>query len=280
MSSDTLPLTDAKIVRTASVAANRETTWAAWTRSDELKKWFGRDSLVEIAPGGPYEIYFLMDNAPGLRGGEGNKVQAVLPGRFLALTWNAPPMFGLLRDVRTHVVLEFSDHQSGGSTVTLTHYGWRDGDDWKKVREYFEAAWTRVMGSLVEHLGEAAGASPDNDRKVDYIEFTAPDLAKAKKFYGSAFGWKFTDYGPEYTSFTDGRLSGGFSSGVSPTKRGTLVILYATDLEATEARVVGAGGAITERHEFPGGRRLHFKDVNGLELAVWTDRAKDGSRII
>lgn len=65
--------------------------------------------------------------------------------------------------------------------------------------------------------------SPANDRRIDYIEFTASDIEKAKAFYGSAFGWQFTDYGPEYTSFADGRLSGGFTkveSGGGARRRG------------------------------------------------------------
>ncbi|HUG12106.1 MAG TPA: SRPBCC domain-containing protein [Opitutaceae bacterium] len=279
MTAEPTPLTDATIVRAANVAADRDATWAAWTRADELKKWFGRDALVDPTLGGPYEIYFLIDEPFGQRGGEGNKVQAVLPGRMLAFTWNAPPSFGPLRDVRTHVVLEFADHHSGGTTVTLTHYGWPAGDDWAKVREYFEGAWTRVMAKLEKHLGVATGANPANDRKIDYVEFVVPDIAKAKAFYSAVFGWRFTDYGPDYCDFRDGRITGGFAKGELPAARGALVVTYASDLEATEERITGAGGAVISRHDFPGGRRLHFKDTNGLELAAWTDRKSDGSRI-
>ena len=52
---------------------------------------------------------------------------------------------------------------------------------------------------------------PRNDRRIDYIEFPVPDVATAKQFYGTVFGWTFTDYGPDYTSFEDGRLSGAFA---------------------------------------------------------------------
>jgi len=280
MANPTNTLTEDKVVRTASVGADRDATWAAWTQADELKKWFGRDALVELHPGGAYEIYFLMDQPSGLRGGEGNKIQALLPNRMLAFTWNAPPSFGPMREVRTHVVLEFADHDSGGTTVTLTHYGWPAGEDWVKVREYFEKAWATVMANLEKHLGTAVGANPANDRKIDYVEFGAVDLAKAKAFYSSVFGWKFTDYGPDYTSFSDGRLSGGFHKNDQPSSVNPLIILYAFDLEATEARIVAAGGTINpEWQVFPGGRRFHFKDPNGNELAVWTDRTPDGTKI-
>ena len=49
------------------------------------------------------------------------------------------------------------------------------------------------------------------DRKIDYIEFNVADIVRSKAFYGGAFGWTFTDYGPDYCEFQDGRLTGGFS---------------------------------------------------------------------
>ena len=107
------------------------------------------------------------------------------------------------------------------------------------------------------------------DRKIDYIEFNATDIEAAKKFYGDVFGWKFTDYGPDYTSFEDGRIAGGFSKGtVSPA--GTLIVIYVDDLKDAEQRVRNAGGRITkETFSFPGGSRFHFADPNGNVLAVW-----------
>ena len=51
----------------------------------------------------------------------------------------------------------------------------------------------------------------DAANKIDYIEFQAADIAATKKFFEQLFGWKFTDYGPDYTSFEDGRIAGGFS---------------------------------------------------------------------
>lgn len=51
------------------------------------------------------------------------------------------------------------------------------------------------------------------DRKIDNIEFNVGDIARSKAFYGGAFGWTFVDYGPTYTEFSDGRLTGGFTTG-------------------------------------------------------------------
>ena len=113
----------------------------------------------------------------------------------------------------------------------------------------------------------------DQDRRIDYIEFPVADVAVARRFYGAVFGWTFTDYGPDYTSFADGRLSGGFEGGQSPRAGGALVVMYATDLERVAADVAAAGGEITRPvFDFPGGRRFHFRDPCGHELAVWSDR--------
>ena len=111
------------------------------------------------------------------------------------------------------------------------------------------------------------------DNHVDYIEFAAQDLSVVKAFYGKVFGWVFEDWGPSYVSFSGAGLQGGFRGGEEPVSGGALIILYTDDLEATEARVVAGGGAVTGREEFPGGRRFHFRDPAGNVLAVWTKEA-------
>lgn len=109
------------------------------------------------------------------------------------------------------------------------------------------------------------------DGKVDYVELPGGDLAVTRGFYAEAFGWTFTDYGPSYAGFNEG-LDGGFDSDDADAVQKPLVILYAHDLEAMEARVRAAGGAITRAiFAFPGGRRFHFADPAGNELAVWSE---------
>ncbi len=112
-----------------------------------------------------------------------------------------------------------------------------------------------------------------NNYRMDYIEFPATDIAATKTFYGQVFGWNFKDWGPDYVSFHDGRLGGGFTREAKVAQGGgTLVVLYASDLEDTYRKVKAAGGSITrETFEFPGGRRFHFADPNGNELAVWSE---------
>lgn len=109
---------------------------------------------------------------------------------------------------------------------------------------------------------------------IDYVELTVTDIAAAKRFYGAAFGWQFTDYGPAYAGIKGaGREVGGLRQDASVTPGGPLVILFSRDLDATLAAVRGAGGKITrEPFAFPGGRRFHFADPSGNELAVWSER--------
>ena len=108
---------------------------------------------------------------------------------------------------------------------------------------------------------------------INYIEFKASDLEKIKKFYIYAFGWKFIDYGPTYISFTDSGLEGGFERTEDPIVNGVLVVLYHKDLNKVKAKIVEAGGKISKDiFSFPGGRRFHFLDPSGNELAIWSDK--------
>jgi hypothetical protein len=111
-----------------------------------------------------------------------------------------------------------------------------------------------------------------NDRRIDYIEFPTDDAARSKAFYAQAFGWKFEDYGPTYTSFHDGRLAGGFAADKNARPAKPLVVIYAADLEGAQKAVEQAGGTIAQPiFSFPGGRRFHFVDPSGNELAVWSE---------
>lgn len=119
---------------------------------------------------------------------------------------------------------------------------------------------------------ESSMAKSSRDRRIDYIEINVADIAQSKEFYGQAFGWTFTDYGPNYCEFSDGHMKGGFDASGPVTLGGPLVVLYGTDLAEILLRVESAGGKIVKPiFEFPGGRRFHFTDPDGYELAVWTE---------
>ena len=113
----------------------------------------------------------------------------------------------------------------------------------------------------------------EKDRCIDYIELPTVDLVEAKRFYGEVFGWKFVDYGPDYTSFNDGKLDGGFRKESTVQTGGPLVIIYSINLELIKEKVNLEGGKIVKDiFEFPGGRRFHFTDPSGNELAIWSDK--------
>jgi predicted enzyme related to lactoylglutathione lyase len=113
--------------------------------------------------------------------------------------------------------------------------------------------------------------APHAHHSIDYIEFDVTDVAKAKTFYASAFGWAFTDYGPDYCGIKgEGREVGGFRKVDSVRTGGPLVVLFSKDLEASLRAVKEAGGKVLkEPFSFPGGRRFEFADPSGNELAVW-----------
>ena len=111
--------------------------------------------------------------------------------------------------------------------------------------------------------------------KINYVEFPAKDIEAAKAFFTEVFGWSFTDYGPEYTVFTDEGINGGFykSDLTASTDNGSaLIVFYSEALEQTQSKIENAGGTIVKPiFSFPGGRRFQFGDPNGNEYAVWSD---------
>ncbi len=110
------------------------------------------------------------------------------------------------------------------------------------------------------------------DARVDYVELSVADGPAARAFYEKAFGWSFQEWGPDYLAFNEGRDAGGMR--VEHDRKPPLVILLTDDLDAVRARVIAAGGKVLGPDiVFPGGRRFHFLDPAGNELAVWTKSA-------
>jgi len=111
--------------------------------------------------------------------------------------------------------------------------------------------------------------------KINYVEFPAKDLEKAKTFFSKVFNWSFTDFGSEYTAFENEGLDGGFfksDNTVSADSGSALIVFYSNDLEQTKQKIESSDGVISQEiFDFPGGRRFHFNDPNGNEYAVWSD---------
>jgi uncharacterized protein len=116
----------------------------------------------------------------------------------------------------------------------------------------------------------------EHQDKIHYVEFSARDLEATKAFFSDAFGWSFQDYGPDYAAIVGAGVEGGFErkdQKSNADEGGALVILYSADLEETRAKVIAAQGVIKlDIFSFPGGRRFHFTEPSGNELAVWSDK--------
>jgi len=107
---------------------------------------------------------------------------------------------------------------------------------------------------------------------INYIELKSIDLEKTKAFYKAAFGWTFTDYGPDYTAFENSGLSGGFEKTEDSITNGALIVLYHKHLEDIKQKIERLGCKIVvDIFSFPGGRRFHFIDPSGNELAIWCE---------
>jgi uncharacterized protein YndB with AHSA1/START domain len=143
------------LVKEILVPAALDEVWSAWTTTEGVKTFFSSEAKVELAVGGPYEIYFLLDAPHGSKGSEGCQVLSYLPTQMLSFSWNAPPEFGELRGQHTMVVLRFEEVESGKVKVVLWHHGWGRGEEWDKLYDYFDKAWSYVLGNLKKRF--AAG---------------------------------------------------------------------------------------------------------------------------
>ena len=107
--------------------------------------------------------------------------------------------------------------------------------------------------------------------RIDYVELpsaTAHELTRA--FYSKAFGWTFSDYGPDYSATTTGHVDVGLNGDREEALSAPLPVVRVDDVEVAFDAVTKAGGVIAKAiFSFPGGRRFHFIDPSGSELAVW-----------
>jgi len=111
------------------------------------------------------------------------------------------------------------------------------------------------------------------EKRIDYVEIPVTDLEKTREFFAALYGWEFTEYGPDYFSFDDGRLQGGIRRSEEPAPAsGVLIVFFSENLERDQERVKELGATISQEiFAFPGGRRFHFVDPAGTEFAIWSN---------
>ena len=117
----------------------------------------------------------------------------------------------------------------------------------------------------------------NRDNQIDFVEFPAPSVARlqqAQSFYGRVFGWTYQSWGDDYVDTKASGVGSGLNADASHQPKHPLVVVYTSDLAAARERVLAAKGKITrDIFSFPGGRRFHFEDPAGNELAIWSDAA-------
>ena len=108
--------------------------------------------------------------------------------------------------------------------------------------------------------------------KIDYVEFASRNIGATQAFLAKAFRWTFTDYGPEYQALANAGIDGGVFQSTGEPLIAPLIVLKAEDLEAALAAVTTSGAEIVRPiFPFPGGRRFHFREPGGNEMAVWSE---------
>ena len=150
-------VTDLTVAKESIVAAPPAAVWRAWTDPAVITQFFAQRARIELAPGGAYEMLFLLDAPEGQQGSEGCTVLAYVPEKVLAFSWNAPPRFKDARGQHTWVVVELEALPESRTRVRLTHYGFGRGEEWAQVHAYFDRAWGNVMKSLAAHFAPAQG---------------------------------------------------------------------------------------------------------------------------
>jgi predicted enzyme related to lactoylglutathione lyase len=106
--------------------------------------------------------------------------------------------------------------------------------------------------------------------RLDYVELPGTDIGATRSFYEQAFGWTMTQFAPTYAATITGDTDVGIQADAAERPAAPLPVIQVKDLEAHLAGVESAGGRILKPiYSFPGGRRFHFADPSGNELAVW-----------
>ena len=105
--------------------------------------------------------------------------------------------------------------------------------------------------------------------RLNYVELPTSDIAAARRFYERAFAWTLAEFGPSYAATTTGDTDIGLQADPAEATRAPLPVIDVADLEVALDAIVAAGGTIVRPiFAFPGGRRFHFVDPSGNELAA------------
>ncbi len=125
-----------------------EDAWSSWTTAEGMQQFFARKAIVDPRVDGEYSVLFFPDNPPGTKGAERMRIVAIEPPHRLMFTWNSPPFFGPVREQRALVQVFLEDDGDNHTRLTLRHFGWGRGENWPRIRKYFDGAWRTVLDRL------------------------------------------------------------------------------------------------------------------------------------
>jgi len=128
-----------------TVGSPIDEAWWAWTTSEGMASWWAKDSWIDLRIGGPYELYFLLDQRRGSQGSEGCRILSFRPPEMLSFSWNFPPSIPEIRFEHTWIVLRFVPLGPAETRVVLDQLGWKQGPAWEEGWKYFDDAWGRVL---------------------------------------------------------------------------------------------------------------------------------------
>jgi uncharacterized protein YndB with AHSA1/START domain len=129
----------------STVSSPVDRVWWAWTTSEGMATWWAKNSWIELRLGGPYELYFLLDQRRGWQGSEGCRILSYCPNEMLSFTWNFPPSIPEIRSEHTWVVIRFVRLGRSKTKLVLDQLGWKKGRAWNAGWKYFDEAWEMVL---------------------------------------------------------------------------------------------------------------------------------------
>ena len=137
----------ARMIRVeATVKAPVARVWRAWTTTEGAAEFFAPKANIQLALGGPYEIYF--DPKDDRKGTKGLKILSYAPEEMISFQWNAPPEMPVVRNGGTWIVVQFQPVGADQTHVTVTHWGWKEGGEWDVAYPHMVRGW----GDLIERF--------------------------------------------------------------------------------------------------------------------------------
>jgi uncharacterized protein YndB with AHSA1/START domain len=137
-----------KLIKEVVVDASVAIVWKKWTTTEGITSFFAPQADIDLAIGGKFELYFMLDNPTGEQGSEDCKILSFLPEKMLSFSWNAPPQFPTVRKQKHWYVLEFIELTKNQTQLKLTGLGWQHSAEWNEVYNYFDRAWEMVLNNL------------------------------------------------------------------------------------------------------------------------------------